>query len=477
MFDVLIIGAGVVGCAIARELARYQMQTAVVEQCSDVAMGTSKANSAIVHAGYDAKPSTCKAEMNLAGNGMLDALSSELDFPFRRNGSLTLCFDEASMPQLQALLERGRQNGVEGLSILDRAQLLEIEPNVGSKAIAALYAPTGGIVCPYEMTVALAENAAANGVKFFLGHKVLSLAKDGNSFCVETSKNTFSAKLVVNAAGVFADEINNMLSAYKLHIIPRAGQYCLLDKTVGSLVTHTLFQLPGKLGKGVLIAPTVHGNLILGPTAVDIDDKNDVSTTRQQYEEILRVAGLTLEQIPTREVITAFTGLRAHSVDDDFIIEEAPDIVGLINVAGIESPGLTSAPAIAKRVEQLVTERLAPAAYDGFNPVRHGIVKFSEMDIAQRSAMIAQNPLYGKVVCRCETITEAEIVDAIHRPLGAMDLDGVKRRTRAGMGRCQSGFCSPQVAAILARELNIPLTSVTKFGGGSRVLVGKNKEQ
>ncbi|MDL2233323.1 NAD(P)/FAD-dependent oxidoreductase [Ruminococcaceae bacterium OttesenSCG-928-L11] len=476
MYDVVIIGAGVTGCAIARELSRYRLRTAVLEQHGDVSMGTTKANSAIVHAGYDAKPGTVKAQMNIAGNPMFDQLSKELDFPFKRIGSLILCFDEASMPELEKLLERGRQNGVPGLEIIDRKRLLEMEPHIGDKAVAALYAPTGGIVCPYEMTIALAENAAVNGVEFFLGQEVQAIAKTDAGFVVETQDSRYETKLLINAAGVFADDIHNMLSADKLSIRPRSGQYILMDKVVGNLVSHTLFQLPNEMGKGILVTPTVDGNLLMGPTAVDIDDKLDLATRREQYESILKAAALSVDSIPTRQAITAFTGLRAHSTTDDFIIGYAKDVPGLLDVAGIESPGLTSAPAIGVYVAKLVGERLPLEANPAFIPTREGIKKFRDMTREEQDDAIRANPRYGKIICRCETISEAEIVEAIHRPLGARDLDGVKRRTRSGMGRCQGGFCSPQVAAILSRELDIPLTDITKAGGNSRILVGRNKE-
>jgi glycerol-3-phosphate dehydrogenase len=432
-------------------------------------MGTTKANSAIIHAGYDAKPGTLKAEMNIQSNPLFDELSRELDFPFRRIGSLILCFDEDSRPELEALRQRGEKNGVPGLEILDRARLLEIEPGIGSQAIAALWAPTGGIVCPFRMTMALAENAATNGVQFHLGQTVLAAEERDGVFRVRTSDTVYEANILINAAGVFADELHNMLSAEKLHIIPRAGQYILLDKAVGGMARHTLFQLPTKMGKGVLVTPTVDGNLLMGPTAVDIDDKADVATHREQYEDIVRAAALSIGNVPTRQIITAFTGIRAHSVGDDIIIGHAPDIPGLIDAAGIESPGLTSAPALALRVAELVGELADLQENPAFIPTRKGIPPFHYMSLEERAAMIAKDPRYGNIICRCESVSEGEIVEAIRRPVGARDLDGVKRRVRAGAGRCQGGFCSPLVAAILARELDIPITAVTKFGQGSNI--------
>lgn len=476
MYDVLIIGGGVAGCSVARELSRYRLKTLLVERCADISMGTTKANSAIVHAGYDAKPGTVKAEMNIKGNSVFDRLSKELDFPFQRIGSLILCFDEASLPELEKLKERGEANGVQGMEIIGRERLPELEPNIGPRVVAALSAPTGGICDPFEMTVALAENAAVNGVEFILGQTVNAIERIDGGYRVRTKDAAYQAKIVVNAAGVFADELHNMVSANKLHIKPRSGQYILMDKMVGSLANHTLFQLPTEMGKGILVTPTVDGNLLIGPTAVDIDDKYDVATRREQYEEIVKIAALSVGTIPTRQIITSFTGLRAHSETDDFIIGHVEDAPGFIDVVGIESPGLTSAPAIGMRVAELVGELMELEPNEAFNPIRKGIPKFREMTSEERSAIIAKDPRYGRIICRCETVSEGEIVEAIHRPIGARDLDGIKRRTRSGAGRCQAGFCSPQVAAILSRELGIPMTAVTKSGPGSEILIGKIKE-
>lgn len=476
MFDVVIIGAGVIGSGIARELSKYNLRTCVLEKGSDVAVGTSKANSAIVHAGFDAKPNTLKGKLNAKGNAMFDKLSKELDFPFKRNGSLVLCFDENEVDKLDELKQKGEANGVPGIQILGKDKVLELEPSINENVVAALYAPTGGIVCPYEMTIAYAENAYENGVEFKLNTEVKNIKKTENGFIIETNKGNIESKLVINAAGLFADDLNNMVSKNKIEIIPRKGEYCLFDKAAGSMATRTLFQLPTKMGKGVLVTPTVDGNLLIGPNAVDIEDKDDLSTTQEGLDDVLGKAKLTLKQIPMKQVITSFSGLRAHSTADDFIIGEAEDVEGFINVAGIESPGLSSAPAIAEMVEEIVVDKLSPAKNEKFNPIRHGIPKFREMSNEERKELIAKDSTYGKIVCRCETVTEGEILNAIRRPLGARDLDAVKRRTRAGMGRCQSGFCSTKIVAILSKELGVPETEITKFGGNSKLLIGENKE-
>ena len=476
MFDITIIGTGVVGSAIARELSRYKLKICVLEKESDTASGTTKANSAIVHAGFDAEPGTLKGKLNAKGNAMFDELSKELDFPFKRIGSLVLCFDEKDLDGLYKLKKQGEENGVPGLEILDGDKVKNMEPNISENAAAALYAPTGGIVCPYEMTIALAENAYTNGAEFKFDTKVESIDKKDGKYVINTNKGSIETKLVINAAGIYADEINNMVSKNKLKIIPRKGEYCLFDKAVGNTVSKTIFQLPTKMGKGVLITPTVDGNLLVGPNAVDIDDKEDLDTTSEGINDILEKASLSVKSIPVRQVITSFSGLRAHSTAGDFIIGEAEDAENFINTAGIESPGLSSAPAIAKMVEGMVVKKLSPEKNDKFNPIRKGIPKFREMSNEERKKLIAQDHRYGKIVCRCETVTEGEIVNAIQRPFGAKNLDGIKRRTRAGMGRCQCGFCSTRLVDILARELKVDPKSITKYGKGSNILIGKNKE-
>ena len=476
MFDVTIVGAGVIGCSIARELSKYNLKVCVLEKGPDVATGTSKANSGIVHGGHDATPGTLKAKLNVRGNEMFDKLIEELDFPFKRNGSLVLCFDESEKDGLQKLLEKGQKNGVPNLEIIGKEKILEMEPNVNDDVVGALYVPTGGIVCPYEMTIAMAENAYTNGVEFKFETEVKNVVKKENGFTLETSKGNVETNLVINAAGLFSDDLNNMVSKNKIEIIARKGEYCLFDKTAGAMATKTLFQLPTKMGKGVLVTPTVDGNLLIGPNAVDVEDKTDVDTTQEGIDDILNRAKKTFKQIPMRQVITSFSGLRSHDTVNDFIIGEAEDVPGFINVAGIESPGLSSAPAIAEMVEGIVVEKLSPAKNDKFNPIREGIPKFREMTNEERKELIAKDPSYGKIVCRCETVTEGEILNAIRRPLGAKDLDGIKRRTRAGMGKCQSGFCSTKIVALLSKELGIPETEVTKFGGKSNLLIGEDKE-
>ena len=377
-YDVIIIGAGVSGCAIARELAKGKLRIAVLEAKSDVCEGTSKANSGIVHAGYDAVPGTLKAQLNVRGNEMMEELSKKLDFPFRRNGSLVLCFEEDAMSGLEELYQRGMENGVKELKLLSPEEVWAMEPAVSRDIVGALYAPTGGIVCPFGLNIALAENAAENGVEFYRDHKVTAIveqrpvwtenppAKEGRMYQVQTEGEMFEAPVIINAAGVYADEIHNMICEEKIRIVPRRGEYRLMDKNCGDLVNSTIFQQPSKMGKGILVTPTVHGNLLVGPTAEDIPDKQDVDTTAEGLAKVLNLGSNSVDALDGRQTITSFAGLRAHLVYEDpaeksdFLIEEAAGHPGFIDVAGIESPGLTSAPAIGEYVAQIV-ENIYPA--------------------------------------------------------------------------------------------------------------------
>ncbi|MDU4597149.1 MAG: NAD(P)/FAD-dependent oxidoreductase [Clostridium sporogenes] len=471
MFDVTIIGSGVTGAAVARELSKYNLKTCVVEKAIDVASGTSKANSGIVHAGEDPIPGTLKAKMNVRGNEMFDKLQEEIDFPFKRNESFVLCFDEKDIEKLEELRQRGLKNGLpDTMEILNREEALKLEPNLSEYVVAALRLPTGGIVSPYEFNIALAESAAMNGVEFKLETEIIDIEKKQDGYILKTNKGDIETKVVVNAAGVFGDKINNMVSEKKYHITARKGEYLLFDKTVGDMVQRTIFQLPTKMGKGVLVTPTADGNLLLGPTSVDVEEKDDFETTREGLDNVAEKAKLSIKEIPMRQVITSFAGLRAHEENSDFIIGEAEDAENFINAIGIESPGLTSAPAIGEYIREMIVEKLKPEENKEFNPIRKDIPKFREMTNEERKEMIKENSAYGKIVCRCEVVTEGEIRDAIRRPLGAKTVDGIKRRTRAGMGRCQSGFCSNRIVEILAEELGIKRNQVTKFGGNSKIL-------
>lgn len=484
MYDVIIIGAGVNGCAIARELSRYQLNIAVLEKALDVCEGTSKANSGIVHAGYDAKPGTLKAKLNVEGSRKMKELSKELDFPYEQNGSLVLCFDAEETGKLEELKERGEANGVEGLRLLGRQELLAMEPSVGEQAVSALYVPTGAIVCPFGLTIALAENAAVNGAEFRFCTQVTGIEKRDDGYLVMTDQGDLKAKVIVNAAGVHADEIHNMVSKDSMEITPRKGEYLLYDKRVGNLAKHTLFQLPTELGKGILVTPTVHGNLLTGPTATDLEDKDGVDTTAEGMAVVRQKAALSVPGIPGNQVITSFAGLRAHITKmpqgkeaGDFLIGETADAPGFIDVAGMESPGLSCAPATGEYVAGIVTEILKPQLKPDFISTRKGIPNMALASDEERHRLIRENPAYGNVICRCEMVTEGEILDAVRRPLGATTTDGIKRRTRAGMGRCQSGFCNPKVVEILASELSVDESRIRKSGEDSEHLVEQHDGQ
>ena len=476
MYDVIIIGAGIIGCSVARELSKFNARVLVIEKNEDVCTGTTKANSAIIHSGYDAPNGTLKAKFNVPGNRMMDEVCRELDVPFKRIGSLTVCTDESLLPELEKLRERGEKNGVEGLRILSREEVLAIEPHIGDEAVGALYAPTAGIICPFKLTFAMAENAAVNGAEFLFDTEVKNVFCDDGVWHVVTEDNDYTAAAVVNAAGVYSDELNNMVSARKLHITPRRGDYILLDRAAQGYVRHTIFQLPTKLGKGVLVTPTVHGNTIVGPTAVDVDDKEDTATTAEGIDSVIAKSALSVSGLSVRQVITSFAGLRAHEDGHDFVLGEPDDAPGFFNCAGIESPGLSAAPAVGVYIAGLIKDKLQLTDKTDFIAERRDILNPNTLSIEERNELIRREPAYGTIVCRCESVTEGEILDAIRRPVGARSLDGVKRRTRAGMGRCQAGFCSPKVMEILRRELGVDLTEVTKSGGGSYIVSARTKD-
>jgi glycerol-3-phosphate dehydrogenase len=386
-----------------------------------------------------------------------------------------VAFSDDEMETVKELLDRGVKNGVPGLEIYDKEKLKKEEPNISDEAKGALWAPSAGIVCPYELTIAAAENAVVNGTDFIRNFEVKSIEFKDGMFTISNGETTVNAKYVINAAGVYCDEIAALIGDNSIHTTPRKGEYMLCDKSIGGLAKHTIFQCPSKMGKGILVTPTVDGNLLIGPSALDIEDKDDVSTTASTLAEILEIAKKSVPVLNTREVITSFAGLRAHCDKDDFIIEKSEKNGQFYNVAGVESPGLSSAPAIAKYVAELLMKDVKAEEKADFNPVREEPVRFRHMTNEQRKALIEKNPAYGRIICRCETITEGEILDAIHAPAGARDVDGVKRRTRAGMGRCQGGFCGSKVVELLAKELGVEINQITKFGGNSKILYERTK--
>ena len=468
MDDIVIIGAGVVGCAIARELSKYNLNISVVEKNSDVAEGVSKANSGIIHGGFNEKEGTLKCKLNLQGNKMIENLSKDLDFKFIRNGALVLAFDEKEIEKIQYLKSNGDKNGVPNLKILEGDELLKLEKNLNPKVQKALYVETSGIVSPYEMTLAFAENACENGVKFKFNGEVSSIVKEGDCYSLSLKNGEeMKSKLVINAAGLMGGIINNMVSSKKYEINPVKGEYCLFDKEVGTSCEKTLFQVPTELSKGVLITPTVDGNLLLGPNA---KAQETAGTSREGIDEIIEKSKKSIENLPLNKVLNTFSGLRPKIKGDDFIIKEAEGNERFINVIGIDSPGLTAAPAIGCYVAEIIRKKMELKKKDNFKSKRKGIVKFSSLSLEKKNEIIAENPAYGKMICKCELVTEGEIIDSIRRPLGATTIDGVKRRTRAMMGGCQGIGCMIPISTILSRELHRDIVSINKNNDNSSVI-------
>ena len=476
IFDVIVIGGGVIGGTLLRELTKYRLKVCLLEKESDVCMGQSRANSGIVHAGFDAAEKSLKAKFNVLGNKMMEDYCRELGVKFRRNGSLVVAFSEEEMGELAALLERGRKNGVEELSIIGAEELQALEPNISKEALGALYAPTGGIVCPYELTIASIGNAMDNGAELITDFDVVKITKKDGVFTVSAADGrSVEGKLVINCAGLGAEKVAKAAGDKSIKIGGRKGEYLLLDRESGDHVRHTLFFAPTPLGKGILVSQTVDNNIILGPTAVETESEL-LDTTAEGLAAISEKAKKMCPSVPLYNVITSFVGIRAYSDKHDFVIRESKKAEGLIHCAGIESPGLTSAPAIAQYVvEELVSLYLPLAFNPQFNGCRKAPHVFKELSQEEKNEVIKKNPAYGNIVCRCEQVTEGEIVQAVHQNPPATTVDAVKRRTRAGMGRCQGGFCQPHVAEIISRELNSPFEQVTKSGAGSELVTEVTK--
>ncbi|EHK2345952.1 NAD(P)/FAD-dependent oxidoreductase [Clostridium perfringens] len=468
MRDIIVIGAGVVGCSIARELSKYNLDVLVVEKNSDVSEGISKGNSGIVHAGYNEKIGTLKAKLNIEGNKIFDDLSRDLQFPFKRNGAFILAFSDEEMKTLESLKENGEKLGVEGLEILTREEALNIEPNLNKEIVGVLNVKTSGIVSPYEMTIALAENAAENGVEFKLNSKVTSIEKISEGYKVNlNNKELVSGKLIINASGLEGAFLNNLVSMTKREINPVKGEYCLFDKVAGAMINKTLFQVPNKLSKGVLVTPTAEGNLLVGPNAVE---GKTLETSREGIDEILDKSKKSLEELPVARILNTFSGIRPKTKEGDFIIEEVEDAKNFINVIGIDSPGLTAAPAIGVYVVNMIKERLDLVEKKNFKKTREKIVRFAELSLEEKNKLIKEKPAYGHMVCKCEFVTEGEIVEAIHRPIKALTVDAIKRRTRASMGGCQGVGCTLPISKILSRELGIDISDINKNSEGSPVI-------
>ena len=473
-YDIIIIGCGVVGASCAYTLAQYALRVGVLEASNDVANGTTKANSAIVHAGYDPLPGTNMARLNVLGTAMMGPLCARLDVPYRNNGSLVLSLSEEDDDTLRELYERGIANGVPGLALLDRAQTLALEPGVSPEVRGALYAPSAGIVNPWELCYAMAETAVRNGAELHLSAPVTAIERLDGGFRLRTPKGDFTARYVVNCAGTLADSVSTMAGDRSFTVRPAKGEYFLLDKSEGHRVEHVIFQCPSKLGKGVLVTPTVHGNLLVGPNASPAGPED----TANSAEGLAFVRSSALRSVPGinfRDNIRNFAGVRANTDRDDFIIEESAAAPGFIQAAGIKSPGLSAAPAIGPEVLALLERAgLEARKKDGVVDSRKRI-RFHELTDAEKNEMIRKDPRWGRVICRCETVTEGEIAASLHTPIPPVSVNGVKRRVGAGMGRCQGGFCGPRVQEIIARELGLDPTEVLMDWEGTWVLCGETK--
>jgi len=475
--DVLVVGGGVIGALTARELLKYRLTVCLAEKNADCCSETSKANSGIVHAGFDAPPGSNKAKFNSRGSGLMEETCRELDVKYQRRGAMVLAFSEEENKRLEFLLDQGRANGIQRLSIISGNAARALEPNLSADITAALLAETSGIVCPFRLTHHAVQNAAQNGLILLRGSAVTGVSKGPDGFLTTAGAFLVKSRFVINAAGVGADKIAAMAGDAGFSITPRKGEYMLYDKSAGGTVSRTIFQIPTGMGKGVLVTPTVDGNLLIGPSAENMTDRENKDTTAEGLDGVFRMARKSVPSLKSRDVITSFTGLRAVSDTDDFIVGPSESCENWINLAGIQSPGLSSAPAIAEYAASLILGLSGGVGKNpDFLPELPKSVVTSELSADELSAILAKDGAYGHIVCRCETVSEAEIISCIRGPAGAVSLDGVKRRVRAGAGRCQAGFCMPKVMEILSRELNLDLTAVNKNEDGSYILIGRKDD-
>jgi glycerol-3-phosphate dehydrogenase len=475
--DVVIIGAGVVGTAIARELSRYEVDIVVVDKNEDVGGDASKSNSGIIHTGYDATPGTLESKLVVAANPMYDIHAAELDVPFKRVGALLTAVTQEEYDLLPELFRKAHKNGIYDVQLLTPEQAKNLEPNISDEVKGAIYIPRESIIDPFLLVVARAENAANNGVRFILSTKVTDIkVENGYIHSVITNKGCIKTRFVVNATGIYTDEIAKMVGPCDFTVHPRKGQFYILDKSVPYNINRIILPVPTKHSKGKLASPTIHGNMLIGPTAEDLEDKEDKSVTAEGLREVIDSVRRLVPKVSPKDAITEYCGLRPTRTPEGYFIEPSSNAKGYIGVTGIRSTGVTASIAIAGYViDILADEGLDLKIKQNFNPYRQGIKKFSELSWQQREELIKQNPLYGHVICRCETVTEAEIVEAIKRPLGATSLDAIKRRLRPGTGRCQGGFCTPRIVEILARELGVPVEQITKHEKGSEIIAGQNR--
>ena len=478
MYDVVVIGAGIVGSLIARKLSSYQLDIAVLEKEPDVGNVTTMANSAIVHSGYDPVPGTLKAKLNVLGNSMFEKISEELDVEFERRGSLTVALYDEQLPLLEELAKRSKENGVE-VKLLSAEETLKLEPNLSPNVKASLFAPTAGIVNPFTLSVHAIENAVDNGAKLFLDERVVLIKKDGELFNVIcASGNEYKTKVVINAAGIYSDEIHKMIEPIDYYLTPRKGEYFILDHYSDSLVKHTIFPLPSEKGKGILVSPTTGGTYLVGPSAEVTFSKDDVSTDKMTLDEIKRQALDMVPSIPFNQVIRTFAGSRPTPNTHDFIIGFAKSDNHFITCSGIESPGLVSSPAIAEYVvNEFVSKVLSLKKKDSYNPYVKKRVNLAKMSVEERSKFVHEHPEYGQIICNCEKISLGEILDEFKTSIPPRTIKAVKKRTRAGFGKSQGGFCQPLVTKIISQELNIPLDKVLFQRNDSFVVRYKVKDE
>ena len=475
VYDVIIAGAGVVGGMLARELSRYKLNICILEKANDVACGASSANSGIVHGGYDPEPGTLKAELNTIAVSKLFATADALNVPYIKNGSMVCAFSEKENETIQMLYQRGLENKISDLEVLSGDEARAIEPQLSKEITSVLHVKNAGIICPYQLTVAAVGNAMDNGAELKLNFEINSIEKVDGAFVVKsTDGECVTGKYLINCAGAGSDRVAKLANDDSFTIIPRAGEYMLMDKTEGTRVRHTIFQVPTVEGKGILVSPTVDGNLLLGPTAAVVKDGDSTETTAAGLEVVQKLALKSVPSVNLRSVITSFSGVRSSVKGGDFIIGFSEKTENLLNVAAIDSPGLTCCVAIAEHVVNIMKDAgFEVVEKDNFDPCRQDVHAFHKMNDEEKNAYIQKNPEFGKIVCRCEGITEGEILQAIRMNPSARDVDGVKRRTRSGMGRCQGGFCGPSVMRLIARELGILKEQVTKSGKGSEIVIGK----
>lgn len=477
-YDVIILGGGIVGTSISRELSKYNIKLALIEANTDIGAGSTKGNGGVVHAGYDPKPDKLKAKLNVKGSAMYPELAKKLNFNYKNTGSFVVGFNDKDLSYLKGLLDNGKKNGVPGVEIINSEKIFDKEPNVSSKAKYALYAPTAAMVDPFDVAIAFAENASENGVEFFRNEKVISINKIDYGFLINTKKHSYKTKYIVNATGVRADEIANMVGIHDYTIKPRLGELLILDKSCSINLRTVLFPIPGPHTKGIGVMPTISGNVLVGSTAVMINDKEYLSNTTDGINKLLNGSRKLVPKISPKSIIREFVGLRAVAMEsgDDFFIEASKEIPNFISAVGIQSPGIAASPAIAEYVRDILSNQgLNLIPKKDFKDYREPIADFSKLSDVEKDKIIKNNPSYGNIVCRCETVTEGEIISAIKRPVGATTIDGIKRRTRAGMGRCQSGFCQHKVLSILSRELNKSRDELLLENDNSNIVFGRLK--